>query len=145
MEEDEEYEMLEVQEEEDNTGQAHNSGESDGESPNKSNSSTGSPEKAEKPLTKTLARSQTTPTSTTHQQQSELQQTPSTKLLNSMAGTTPKSNSMPTPQTPSATAAALQKKGITMKKTPANQQGRSLINQNLKNQQGKFSGKNEYF
>ncbi|XP_065370399.1 uncharacterized protein Map60 isoform X1 [Calliphora vicina] len=140
IEEDEEYEMLEVQEEEDNGQQGH-SGESasEGESPAKSNSSTASPEKEEKPVAKAVTRQQTTPTSNAHHQG---EKTPSTKLLNTLAANTPKSNSnMATPQTPSATAAALQKKGITMKKTAGNQHSRSLINQNLKNQQGKISGR----
>ncbi|KAI8123672.1 hypothetical protein FF38_09806 [Lucilia cuprina] len=146
MEEDEEYEMLEVQEDEDN-GQAGHSGESasEGESPAKSNCSTASPEKEDKPVAKTLNRQQTTPTSNAHhQQQQQADKTPSTKLLNTLAAAanTPKSNTnMATPQTPSATAAALQKKGITMKKTTGNQQGRSLINQNLKQQQSKITGR----
>ncbi|KAM7342372.1 microtubule-associated protein 60 isoform 2-T2 [Cochliomyia hominivorax] len=133
MEEDEEYEMLEVQEEEDN-GQPGHSGESasEGESPIKTHNNTASPEKEDKPVAKTLSRQQTTPTSNAHHQDHK---TPSTKLLNSLAANTPKnSTTMATPQTPSATAAALQKKGITMKKT-GNQQNRSLINQNVKNQQ----------
>ncbi|XP_037811517.1 uncharacterized protein LOC119603544 isoform X2 [Lucilia sericata] len=124
MEEDEEYEMLEVQEDEDN-GQAGHS------------------EKEDKPVAKTLNRQQTTPTSNAHHQQ-QADKTPSTKLLNTLAAAanTPKSNTnMATPQTPSATAAALQKKGITMKKTTGNQQGRSLINQNLKQQQAKITGR----
>lgn len=139
MEEDEEYEMLEVQEEEDN-GQPGHSGESasEGESPVKSHSMTASPDKEDKPVAKTLNRQQTTPTSNAQEHK-----TPSTKVLNSLVANTPTNKtSMGTPQTPSATAAALQKKGITMKKT-VNQQNRTLINQNIKTQQGKISNKKE--
>lgn len=135
MEEDEEYEMLEVQEEEEGGagGHAGQSGESgsEAESPNKSHNSVASSERDDKPAAKTMAKPQTTPGENTN----------AAKLLNSMAGTPKSSSNASTPQTPSATAAALQKKGITMKKTggsgsPANQ-GRSIINQNMKNNQGK--------
>lgn len=140
MEEDEEYEMLEVQEDEDNNGHQQQSGESasEGESPVKSSNTSISPEKEDKTVAKTMTRQQAAAAG--NAQQAE-RKTPSTKLLNTLANT-PKSNtSMGTPQTPSVTAAALQKKGITMKKTTSNQQNRSLVNQNFKNQQGKISGK----
>lgn len=145
MEEDEEYEMLEVQEEEDGGGHqgSHNSGESgsEAESPNKSNQSyntTTSPDKSEeqKPLNnKSVAnKQQTTPTSSSSPGSGSENIRPNAgaaaKLLNSMATVpTTKPNVATTPT--SVTAAALQKKGITMKKTsavsPANQQGRSII------------------
>ncbi|XP_073811540.1 microtubule-associated protein 60 [Musca autumnalis] len=143
MEEDEEYEMLEVQEEEDGGGHqgAHNSGESgsEAESPNKSNQSyntTTSPDKSEdqKPLNNKSVtnKQQTTPTSSSSPGSENIRPNAGAgaKLLNSMATVpTTKPNVATTPT--SVTAAALQKKGITMKKTsavtPANQQGRSII------------------
>lgn len=131
MEEDEEYEMLEVQEDEDGPGHPANSGESDNESPMKSNSSTGSPEKDEKPLIKTMTRSQKSPIDS--------------GSSHNTRNTTPKGNNQLTsPQTPnSATAAALQKKGITMKKTQisATQQNRSAVN--VKGAQGKGNCNNK--
>lgn len=137
MEEDEEYEMLEVQEDEDN-GQPGQSGESasEGESPTKLHLS----KEDDKPVTKIMTRQLTTAITSTHQVDQKIN---STKLLNTLATNSPKSNvNTSSQQTPSGTAAALQKKGITMKKTTANQPTRILSNQNLnKTQQGKFSGK----
>ncbi|XP_075168205.1 microtubule-associated protein 60 [Haematobia irritans] len=142
MEEDEEYEMLEVQEEDEGGAgqQQAQSGESgsEGESPNKSNKYSESPEKPEeKPQPKAMGRSQTTPTSAGENKTSN---TSTAKLLNSMAGTAmTKSIGATVQQTPSATAAALQKKGITMKKTsvsvltPNSQNARSV----MKNNQGR--------
>ncbi|GBP10106.1 hypothetical protein EVAR_101491_1 [Eumeta japonica] len=130
MEEDEEYEMLEVQEEEDN-GQPNQSGESasEAESPTKLHVSNTS-DKEDTTLTKLTARQQATPTNNA---QSGDQKTHSTKLLNSLATNSPKCNvNTSSPQTSSATAAALQKKGITMKKTTGNLQTRSSANHNLK-------------
>uniref|UniRef100_A0A1I8MQY0 MADF domain-containing protein n=1 Tax=Musca domestica TaxID=7370 RepID=A0A1I8MQY0_MUSDO len=136
MEEDEEYEMLEVQEEEDGGGQpGHHSGESgsEAESPNKSsqNYST-SPEKQEeqKQTTKNVSKPQTTPSTSSSPGSENIRPNTGAKLLNSMATVTTTKPNVPTTPT-SVTAAALQKKGITMKKTsgvsPANQQGRSII------------------
>ncbi|XP_013105412.2 uncharacterized protein LOC106085639 [Stomoxys calcitrans] len=137
MEEDEEYEMLEVQEEEDGTAGHNQTGESgsEGESPNKSNKYAGSPDKPEeKPVAKPMTRTQTTPTSGGENKPS------AAKLLNSMAGTgATKPLNATAQQSNSATAAALQKKGITMKKTSAsslsaNQNTRSV----MKNNQGRI-------
>lgn len=142
MEEDEEYEMLEVQEEEDGGGQpGHHSGESgsEAESPNKSSQSySTSPEKQEeqKQTSKNVSKPQTTPSTSSSPGSENIRPNTGAKLLNSMATVTTTKPNVPTTPT-SVTAAALQKKGITMKKTsgvsPANQQGRSII----KTQQGR--------
>lgn len=99
MEEDEEYEMLEVQEEEEgpaaNGGQSAESG-SEGDSPNKSNSHSGS--SAEKEEKKTIRASG--------------ESAASGKILNTVTGTPRTSLNSSASQ-----AAALQMKGITMKKT----------------------------
>lgn len=125
MEEDEEYEMLEVQEEEEHAAaplQPTSAGSvSDGESPNKSfksNSSTGSPDKDEKSLLKSLV----TPKSS-HAVVVSAAATPiveEKKILNALSTASGSKfvSVTTTPQTPTAAAAAaLQKKGITMKKT----------------------------
>ncbi|XP_034141366.1 uncharacterized protein LOC117592020 isoform X2 [Drosophila guanche] len=105
----EEFEMLEVQEPEDDEdahqfGQPTNStgsASSDGESPSKSHS-TGSPEKEEKVYSKG---SIDTPRPAFEEK----------KLLNTMANNTPRAT---TNNPVSMAAAVLQKKGITVKKTP---------------------------
>ncbi|XP_061402083.1 ras-interacting protein RIP3 [Musca vetustissima] len=148
MEEDEQYEMLEVQEEEDGGGEQHgqHSGESgsEAESPNKSSQSYGtSPDKQEeqKPQInlKNAPKQQTTPTTTSSSPGSEniRPNSGAAKLLNSMATVNSAKPNIATTPT-SVTAAALQKKGITMKKTSIGsqgnqQQGRSII----KTQQGR--------
>ncbi|EDX06366.1 uncharacterized protein LOC6733735 [Drosophila simulans] len=112
MDEVEEYEMLEVQEPEDEDdahqyGQHTNStgsASSDGESPTKSHS-TGSPEKDER-----LAYAK--PNVDTPRPAIEEK-----KLLNTLANNTPRNSSL------SAAAAVLQKKGITVKKTPSSAAG----------------------
>ncbi|BFG05199.1 uncharacterized protein DMAD_03990 [Drosophila madeirensis] len=105
----EEFEMLEVQEPEDDDdahqfGQPTNStgsASSDGESPSKSHS-TGSPEKEEKVYSKANI---DTPRPAFEEK----------KLLNTMANNTPRAT---TNNPVSMAAAVLQKKGITVKKTP---------------------------
>lgn len=140
MEDDEEYEMLEVQEDEEGAGREGQSGDSSSEeSPNKSNSYTASPEKQEdKPVAKVAGKQQTTPSNT-----GENKTTSTAKLLNSMAGTTtPAPKPTPTAQqTPSATAAALQKKGITMKKTTVSSPGTQNVRSIMKTNQGKLDDK----
>ncbi|XP_017066586.1 uncharacterized protein LOC108104813 [Drosophila eugracilis] len=117
MDEVEEYEMLEVQEPEDDEegqqyGQPANStgsASSDGESPTKSHS-TGSPEKDERVYSK--------PNVDTPRPPFEEK-----KLLNTLANNAPRST---TNSTLSAAAAVLQKKGITVKKTPGSGAGAAL-------------------
>jgi len=122
MEEVEEYEMLEVQEPEDDDdcsatgtpplyGQPTNStgsASSDGDSPTKSNSTGGAtPEKEEKTYSKPIV---DTPRPAFEEK----------KLLNTMAGNPQRSSSSSSQASAvSVAAAALQKKGITLKKTPS--------------------------
>lgn len=111
MDEVEEYEMLEVQEPEEeeegqNFGQPANStgsASSDGESPTKSHS-TGSPDKEERVYSKPNV---DTPRPTFEEK----------KLLNTMANNTPRASSNNSVSV--AAAAVLQKKGITVKKAPS--------------------------
>ncbi|XP_011180870.2 uncharacterized protein LOC105211229 [Zeugodacus cucurbitae] len=123
MEEDEEYEMLEVQEEEEPTaGQGKNSSAtSDGESPSKSMKSGGSNETTPEKEEKVLVKSQTK-ANTANQSKSSSPAAEEKKLLNSQAPSRPAHNtslnSTPTANaSAAATVAALHKKGITMKKT----------------------------
>ncbi|XP_033254533.1 uncharacterized protein LOC117194007 [Drosophila miranda] len=109
MDDVEEYEMLEGQEqEEEDESSAHlptnstGSASSDGESPGKSHS-TGSPKKDEKVYSKTII---DTPRPAFEEK----------KLLNTMANNTPRAT---TNNPVSMAAAVLQKKGITVKKTPS--------------------------
>ncbi|XP_017027170.1 titin [Drosophila kikkawai] len=113
MDEVEEYEMLEVQEQEEEEehpdnipfGQPANStgsASSDGESPTKSHG-TSSPEKEERLPTKPIV---DTPRPAFEEK----------KLLNTLANNTPRAT---TNSSVSAAAAVLQKKGITVKKTPS--------------------------
>ncbi|EDV58235.1 uncharacterized protein LOC6541951 [Drosophila erecta] len=126
MDEVEEYEMLEVQEPEDEDdahqyGQHANStgsASSDGESPTKSHS-TGSPEKDERVYAKPNV---DTPRPAIEEK----------KLLNTLANNTPRSSSL------SAAAAVLQKKGITVKKTPSSVSG--LVSKPTIGQQAPVSG-----
>ncbi|XP_014102119.2 mucin-21 [Bactrocera oleae] len=124
MEEDEEYEMLEVQEEDESTA-AQGKGTaatSDGESPSKSIKSSGSnettPEKEEKPLIKPQAK-----LSAANQSKSSSPAAEEKKVLNSLAHSSRPSSNTTSNSTPTsnasaaATVAALHKKGITMKKT----------------------------
>ncbi|XP_017012151.2 uncharacterized protein Map60 [Drosophila takahashii] len=119
MDEVEEYEMLEVQEPEDDEeapqfGQPANSTgsvSSDGESPTKSHS-TGSPEKDERVYSK--------PNVDTPRPAFEEK-----KLLNTLANNTPRSTTTNNSSL-SAAAAVLQKKGITVKKTAGSGAGAAL-------------------
>ncbi|XP_030554721.1 WW domain-containing adapter protein with coiled-coil [Drosophila novamexicana] len=123
MEEVEEYEMLEVQEQEEDDddssatttrqqyGQPTNStgsASSDGDSPTKSNSTGGgTPEKEDKPYAKPIV---DTPRPAFEEK----------KLLNTMANNNPqRSQTNSQANAVSVAAAALQKKGITLKKTPS--------------------------
>lgn len=121
MEEDEEYEMLEVQEEEETTTAQGkmSSAASDGESPSKSSGSNETtPEKEEKPLIKLQTKS-----NAANQRKSSSPAADEKKLLNSLAPSSrpvsnATSNSTSTSNASAAAAvAALHKKGITMKKT----------------------------
>ncbi|XP_053967352.1 uncharacterized protein LOC128868837 [Anastrepha ludens] len=125
MEEDEEYEMLEVQEEEEPAAaQGKLPSTSDGESPSKGVKSGGSnettPEKEAKPLLKTAVKSAATATTSN---KASCPAAEEKKLLNSLAPSSRPTlnagvNSTPTSNaSTAATAAALHKKGITMKKT----------------------------
>ncbi|XP_067627415.1 mucin-21 [Eurosta solidaginis] len=140
MEEDEEYEMLEVQEEEESTPVQAKAATatSDGESPTKSMKSAGStdtsPEKEEKPLVKTQAKANSAAAISASSSKTVSPAAEEKKLLNSVAASRPSANSTPmataashavtvsasaTNAATAATAAALHKKGITMKKASA--------------------------
>ncbi|XP_036333625.1 mucin-17 isoform X1 [Rhagoletis pomonella] len=134
MEEDEEYEMLEVQEEEEPVAPQGKipPATSDGESPSKSMKSGGSPEttpeKDEKPLAKVPAKSTkaTVASATPAPKKASSPASEEKKVLNTLAPSTRTAlntggNSSPALNTSTAaTAAALHKKGITMKKTSLN-------------------------
>uniref|UniRef100_A0A1A9WSG3 MADF domain-containing protein n=1 Tax=Glossina brevipalpis TaxID=37001 RepID=A0A1A9WSG3_9MUSC len=126
LEEDEEYEMLEVQEEEEPSAPPTNSNESGSEIENamKLNSSLTSPEKEDKSLMKSLNRNANA--------SAQSEQIQSTKLLNSMASNVPRT-SLASSKISASTAAALQKKGVTMKKTqiPPGNQGQTINNRSL--------------
>ncbi|ALC40443.1 Map60 [Drosophila busckii] len=118
MEDVEEFEMLEVQEQEDDDdsssvkqygqpGNSTGSASSDGESPTKSHSTGGgTPDKEDKPYAKPQA---DTPRPSFDEK----------KVLNTMASNSQRSSNSQPSASLSAAAAALQKKGITLKKTPS--------------------------
>ncbi|XP_037944767.1 flocculation protein FLO11-like [Teleopsis dalmanni] len=120
-EEDEEYEMLEVQEDEEQpVNTSHNTGSSsDNEtSKHKVNDGNKSPEKDEKPQRKsssyTTKSFSVTSAPASSSNTNTISQTEEKKLLNIMASSSPRP---PLSQTTNVTVAALNKKGITMKKT----------------------------
>ncbi|KAL7735782.1 hypothetical protein ACLKA6_017789 [Drosophila palustris] len=148
MEEVEEYEMLEVQEPEDDddcsatgtppmygqTANSTGSASSDGDnSPTKSNSTGGggaTPEKEDKPYSKPIV---DTPRPAFEEK----------KLLNTMASNPQRSNSSSQASAVSVAAAALQKKGITLKKTPSSVSAGHKSSQGATTQQQQQSSSNK--
>uniref|UniRef100_A0A1A9V2K8 MADF domain-containing protein n=1 Tax=Glossina austeni TaxID=7395 RepID=A0A1A9V2K8_GLOAU len=127
LEEDEEYEMLEVQEEEETSAPPVTSNESGSEmeNPLKSSNFVTSPDKEDKPLMKSVTRNAIA--------SAQSDQIHSTKLLNSMASNVPRTNLTNTSKVSASTAAALQKKGVTMKKTQiaTGNQGQTINNRSF--------------
>lgn len=142
MEEVEEYEMLEVQEPEEDddcsasgtppiygqTANSTGSASSDGDSPTKSNSTgSGTPEKEDKPHSKPIV---DTPRPAFEEK----------KLLNTMASNPQRSSSSQATAV-SVAVAALQKKGITLKKTPSSVSAGHRSTQGTSTQQQQSSNK----